>query len=112
MNGSASAPSSATMNATRCAINPLMKCTSRDRRSSFATRIGHFCFRACASAAASCGRSEVQEYQVQIRDKVREEREARTSGVDFTRFDIRTEDEQHPAMWKRNAISDLQASLR
>jgi hypothetical protein len=47
---------------------------------------------------------EVQEYQVQIRDKVRKEREARTSGVDFTRFDIRIEDEQHPAMWKRNAI--------
>jgi hypothetical protein len=47
---------------------------------------------------------EVQEYQVQIRDKVRKEREARTSGADFTRFDIRIEDEQHPAMWKRNAI--------
>jgi hypothetical protein len=47
---------------------------------------------------------EVQEYQVQIRDKVRKEREARTSGVDFTRFDIRIDDEQHPAMWKRNAI--------
>jgi hypothetical protein len=47
---------------------------------------------------------EVQEYQVQIRDKVRKEREARTSGADRTRFDIRIEDEEHPAMSKRNAI--------
>lgn len=47
---------------------------------------------------------EVQEYQVQIRDKVRKEREARSSGVDFTRFDISIDDEQHRAMWKRNAI--------
>lgn len=47
---------------------------------------------------------EVQEYQVQIRDKVRKEREARTGGVDTTRFDIRIEDKQLPAMWKRNAI--------
>jgi hypothetical protein len=47
---------------------------------------------------------EVQEYQVQIRDKIRKERESRTSGVDFTRFDIRIENEQHPSMWKRNAI--------
>ena len=47
---------------------------------------------------------EAQEFQVQIRDKVRKEREARTSGVDFTRFDIRIGNEQHPSMWKRNAI--------
>ncbi|HME22010.1 MAG TPA: hypothetical protein VKI44_11845 [Acetobacteraceae bacterium] len=47
---------------------------------------------------------EVQEYQVQIRDKVRKERESRASAVDFTRFDITIENEQHPAMWKRNAI--------
>jgi hypothetical protein len=48
---------------------------------------------------------EVQEYQVQIRDKVRKEREARTSsGVDFTRFNIQIEGKQHPLMWKRNAI--------
>ena len=37
MNGSASAPSSATMKGTRCAIKPEMKATSRDRRHSFAT---------------------------------------------------------------------------
>jgi hypothetical protein len=47
---------------------------------------------------------EAQEFQVQIRDKVRKERESRASGVDFTRFDIRIEMEQHPSMWKRNAI--------
>jgi hypothetical protein len=47
---------------------------------------------------------EAQEYQVQIRDKVRKEREARSSGADFTRFNIQIENEQHPAMWKRNAI--------
>src|SRR6476659_10148598 len=54
MNGSASAPSSATMNGTRCAIRAAMKATSRERRSSLATRIGHFSRRAVASAAASC----------------------------------------------------------
>ena len=47
---------------------------------------------------------EVQEYQVQIREKVRKEREARTGGSDWTRFDIRIGDQQHPSMWKRNAI--------
>jgi hypothetical protein len=47
---------------------------------------------------------EAEEYQVQIRDKVRKEREARISTIDFTRFDIRIEDKNYPAMWKRNAI--------
>jgi hypothetical protein len=41
---------------TRCAINPLMKRTSRDKRSSFATTTEHFAVRARASAAASSGR--------------------------------------------------------
>ena len=40
MNGSASAPSSATRNGTRCAISPEMKATSRDSRSSLATMTG------------------------------------------------------------------------
>ena len=40
MIGSASAPSSATMNGTRCAIRPAMKATSRESRSSLATMIG------------------------------------------------------------------------
>ena len=47
---------------------------------------------------------EAAEYQVQAREKARKERQARTSGVDFTRFDIQIEDERHPSMWKRNAI--------
>jgi hypothetical protein len=47
---------------------------------------------------------EVQEYQVQIRDKVRKEREARSNGIDFTRFNVCIEDQQRSSMWKRNAI--------
>src|SRR5271165_1771825 len=56
MNGSASAPSSATMNGTRCAIRPEMNATSRDRRHSLATTTAALPLRACASAAASFGR--------------------------------------------------------
>src|ERR1700719_3266973 len=56
MNGSASAPSSATMNGTREALKTEMKATSRDRRQSFATTTGAFALRAFASAAANCGR--------------------------------------------------------
>src|SRR4051812_15919578 len=55
MNGSASRPSSATMNGTRCAIRPATKATSRESRSSFETRTQHLPWRAAASAAASCG---------------------------------------------------------
>ncbi len=47
---------------------------------------------------------EAAEYQVQVREKKRKERQARTSGVDFTRFDIQIAGERHPAMWKRNAV--------
>ena len=50
MNGSASAPSSATMNGTRCAIRPAMNATSRESRSSLATMTGAFACLACASA--------------------------------------------------------------
>ena len=46
MNGSASAPSSATMNGTRCAISPAMKATSRESRSSLETITGHLAERA------------------------------------------------------------------
>jgi hypothetical protein len=42
--GSTLGPSSATMNGTRCAIRPLIKCTSRDRRSTFATAMEHLRF--------------------------------------------------------------------
>jgi hypothetical protein len=44
------------------------------------------------------------DYQVQLREKVQKEREARTSNVDFTRFDVQIGEERHPSMWKRNAI--------
>jgi hypothetical protein len=50
---------------------------------------------------------EVVEFQVQIREKVRKEREARTGGMDFTRYDIRVDGQQHAAMWKRNAIYQI-----
>lgn len=43
-------------------------------------------------------------YQVQVREKVRKERQARTGGADFTRFDTQIDDERHSSMWKRNAI--------
>ena len=41
------------MNGTRCAISPLMKCTSRDKRSSLATTTGALSFRAALSAAVA-----------------------------------------------------------
>jgi len=47
---------------------------------------------------------EAEEYQVQIREKSQKERTARTTNMDFTRFDIVIGDERHEAMWKRNAI--------
>lgn len=47
---------------------------------------------------------EAAEFQVQIREKVRKEREAKTSGIDFTRYNIEMDGEQFLSMWKRNAI--------
>ena len=47
---------SATMKGVRYCMSPLMKCTSRLRRSSFATRTGVLSLRAALSAAASLGR--------------------------------------------------------
>src|SRR5262249_28678559 len=47
---------------------------------------------------------EAAEYQVQVREKIRKERESRTSNADFTRFDVHIEGEEHHSMWKRNAI--------
>jgi hypothetical protein len=47
---------------------------------------------------------EVAEYQVQVREKIREERQARASTTDFTRYDVTIGDQVHRAMWKRNAI--------
>jgi hypothetical protein len=51
--GSVCRPRAVTTNSTRCAIRPEMKCTSRERRSSFATITGA---RAALRAAASPGR--------------------------------------------------------
>lgn len=47
---------------------------------------------------------EAAEYQVQVREKARKERQTRTGGADFTRFDIQIGEERHPSLWKRNAI--------
>lgn len=47
---------------------------------------------------------DVEEYQVQVREKAQKGRQARTSGADFTRFDVQIDDEAHLSMWKRNAI--------
>jgi hypothetical protein len=44
------------------------------------------------------------DYQVQLREKVRKEREARTGGADWTRFNVQIGDEGQESMWKRNAI--------
>lgn len=47
---------------------------------------------------------EAAEYQVQVREKSRKERQAKISSVDFTRYDVQIDGEMHPSMWKRNAI--------
>jgi hypothetical protein len=47
---------------------------------------------------------EAEDYQFRFREKVQKERQARASNIDFTRFDIRVGEEEHKAMWKRNAI--------
>lgn len=54
---------------------------------------------------------EVEEYQVQVREKVQKERQARINNVDFTRYDVQIGDEVHPSMWKRNAILLICRSL-
>jgi hypothetical protein len=47
---------------------------------------------------------EAAQYQVQVREKVQKEREARVSNTDFTRFDVQIGDELHRTVWKRNAV--------
>lgn len=47
---------------------------------------------------------EAADYQFQVREKVRKERESRASSADFTRFDVQIGDEEHLSMWKRQAI--------
>lgn len=47
---------------------------------------------------------EAAEYQVQLKEKTQKEREAKKSGVDFTRYDVSIRGEVHRAQWKRRAI--------
>lgn len=47
---------------------------------------------------------EATEYQIKIREKREQERQARTSNIDFTRYDVCIEGEKYVSQWKRNAI--------
>lgn len=48
---------------------------------------------------------EAAEYQIQVREKARKEREAaRSSGADFTRYDLILGTRNHPAVPKRTAL--------
>jgi hypothetical protein len=47
---------------------------------------------------------EAADYQFQVREKARKEKQARASNADFTRFNVKIGAEAHPSMWKRNAI--------
>lgn len=47
---------------------------------------------------------EAAEYQVRVREKVRKEREARTSGADHTKYDLRLGQQDFPRESKRWAI--------
>jgi hypothetical protein len=47
---------------------------------------------------------EAASYQIQVREKAQKDRAARTSGADFTRFDVQIGDEVHKSVWKRNAV--------
>ena len=47
---------------------------------------------------------EAADYQFQIRDKTLRERQSRSSGADFTRFDVTVADLTYPAQTKRYAI--------
>jgi hypothetical protein len=54
---------------------------------------------------------EAAEYQVQVREKSRKERQAKVNNIDFTRYDVQIDGETHPSMWKRNAIFKICKSL-
>ena len=47
---------------------------------------------------------EAADYQVQVREKKRQERKARQSTIDFTRYDVVVDGHTSTAQWKRNAI--------
>lgn len=48
--------------------------------------------------------AEAADYQVKLREKKRRERNAKASGIDFTRYDVTIGGQTHPNQWKRNAI--------
>jgi hypothetical protein len=47
---------------------------------------------------------EAADYQFQVREKSRKERQARVTNADFTRFNVEIGGEKQVSMWKRNAI--------
>lgn len=47
---------------------------------------------------------EAANYQVQVREKKRQERAARKSNADFTRYDVTVNGQTHTDQWKRNSI--------
>lgn len=47
---------------------------------------------------------EAADYQIQVREKKRQERRWRRGGKDFTRYDITICGKTYPAQWKRNAM--------
>jgi hypothetical protein len=47
---------------------------------------------------------ETADYQVQVREKKRQEREARKTNMDFTRYDVTVNGQTHTGQWKRNSI--------
>lgn len=47
---------------------------------------------------------EAAEYQVQVRQKSRKDRLSRSSGADFTRYDLAVGGKTYAGQWKRNAI--------
>lgn len=54
---------------------------------------------------------EVGDYQVQVREKRRQERQSRQTNADFTRYDVRVGGRMYPSQWKRNAILLVVKSL-
>ena len=47
---------------------------------------------------------EAADYQVQLKEKKRQEKKTKGSNADFTRYDININGESHQRLWKRNAI--------
>jgi len=54
---------------------------------------------------------EAEDYQIRIREKNLSEKQAKTSNMDFTKFDVKFDGETQKAMWKRNAIYFLSSKL-